>query len=79
LPLKAFPRWFLSVRCERCGETWRINEALTPWQSVPLVYILRRLRHAACGGEAASVELQSGIESRFRSRPVRRIVLRDGR
>jgi hypothetical protein len=55
-----------------------INEALTPWQSVPLVYVLRRLQHAGCGGEAASAELQSGIESRFRSRPVRRIVLRAG-
>jgi hypothetical protein len=37
------------------------------------------LRHAACGGEAASVELQSGIEGSFHRRPVRRIVLRDGR
>jgi hypothetical protein len=55
-----------------------VNEALTPWQSVPLVYVLRRLRHAGCGGEAASAELQSGIEGRFHSRPVRRIVLRAG-
>ena len=32
LPLKAFPGWFLSIRCERCGET-RIaaNEGRTPW------------------------------------------------
>ena len=78
LPLKAFPSWFLSIRCERCGETRMINEALTPWQSVPLVYVLRRLRHPACGGEAASVELHSSAESRYRHRPVRRIVLRAG-
>jgi hypothetical protein len=77
LPLKAFPRWFLRVRCERCGETWGINEALTPWQSVPLVYVLRRLRHPAYGGEAASVELHSSVEGGYR-RPVRRIVLREG-
>ena len=55
-----------------------VNEAQTPWQDVRLVYVLRRLRHADCGGEAASVELHSGIESCFRSRPVRRIVLRGG-
>jgi len=55
-----------------------VNEALTSRKDVRLVYVLRQLRHAACGGEAASVELQSGIESRFRSRSVRRIVLRGG-
>ena len=78
LPLKAFPRWFLSVRCERCGETWVINEALTPWQNVPLVYVLRRLRHPACGGEAASVELHNRVERGHIRHPVRRIVLRAG-
>ena len=78
LPLKAFPRWFLSVRCERCGETWVINEALTPWQNVPLVYVLRRLRHPACGGEAASVELHNRVERGHIRHPVRRIVLRTG-
>jgi hypothetical protein len=78
LPLKAFPGWFLSIRCERCGETRMVHEAQTPWQDLQLVYVLRRLRHAGCGGEAASAELHSGIESRFRHRPVRRIVLRTG-
>jgi hypothetical protein len=52
LPLKAFPGWFLSIRCERCGETRMVNEAQTPWREVRLVYVLRRLRHAGCGGEA---------------------------
>jgi hypothetical protein len=78
LPLKAFPRWFLSVRCERCGKTRMIHEAQTPWQDVPLVYVLRRLRHPDCGGEAASVELHSSIEGGYHRRPVRRIVLRAG-
>jgi hypothetical protein len=54
-----------------------VNETQTPWQDVRLVYVLRRLRHADCGGEAASVELRSGIEGAS-SRPVRRIVLRGG-
>jgi hypothetical protein len=56
-----------------------INEVHAPWRDMRLVFVLRQLRHAACGGEAASVELQSGIEGSFHRRPVRRIVLRDGR
>jgi hypothetical protein len=78
LPLKAFPGWFLSIRCERCGETRMVNEARTPWQDVRLVYVLRRLRHVGCGGEAASVELHSGVEGGHRHVPVRRVVLRAG-
>jgi hypothetical protein len=56
-----------------------VNEAQTPWQDVRLVYVLRRLRHADCGGEAASVELHSGVEGGQRLRRLRRIVLREGR
>jgi len=78
MPLKAFPGWFLSIRCERCGETRVINEAQTPWQDVRLVYVLRRLRHPRCGGEAARVELQSDVEGGYRRVRVRRIVLREG-
>ena len=78
LPLKAFPGWFLSIRCGRCGETRMVNEAQTPWQDMRLVYVLRRLRHADCGGEAASVELHSAIEGGHRHRRVRRVVLRGG-
>ena len=64
LPLKAFPGRFLSIRCGRCGETRVVNEAQTLWQDMRLVYVLRRLRHADCGGEAASVELHSSVEGR---------------
>jgi hypothetical protein len=79
LPLQAFPDWFLFIQCERCGETRMVlNEGRTPWpSSMPLVYILRRMRHDGCGGEPSRVELRSGIEG-VSSRPVRRIVLRAG-
>jgi hypothetical protein len=56
-----------------------VNETQTPWQDVRLVYVLRRLRHADCGGEAASVELHSRVEGGYRRHRVRRIVLRDDR
>jgi hypothetical protein len=76
LPLTAFPGWFLCIQCERCGETRMVvNDGRTPWRSMRLVYILRRMRHAGCGGEPSRVELRSGIEG-VSSRPVRRIVLR---
>jgi hypothetical protein len=79
LPLNAFPGWFLCIRCGRCGETRIVNETQTPWQDVRLVYVLRRLRHADCGGEAASVELHSRVEGGHRRHRLRRIVLRDDR
>jgi hypothetical protein len=43
------------------------------------LYVLRRLRHADCGGEAASVELHSRVEGGHRRHRLRRIVLRDDR
>jgi hypothetical protein len=78
LALKAFRGWFLCIRCGRCGETRIVNEAQTPWQDLRLVYVLRRLRHAGCGGEAASVELHSRVEGGHRRLRMRRIVLRGG-
>jgi hypothetical protein len=39
--------------------------------------ILDRMRHERCGGRAGKAELLTGIEG-VGSRPVRRIVLRDG-
>jgi hypothetical protein len=39
--------------------------------------LLARMRHDGCGGRAAKVELLTGLEGAS-SRPVRRIVLRDG-
>src|SRR5215469_7637345 len=79
LPLQAFPGWFVCIQCERCGETRAVvNAGRSPWGRMPLVYILRRMRHAGCGGEPSRVELRSGIEG-VSSRPIRRIVLRDRR
>ena len=39
--------------------------------------ILEKMRHDGCGGRAGKAELLSGIEG-VSSRPVRRIVLREG-
>ena len=39
--------------------------------------ILAKMRHERCGGRAGRAELLSGIEG-VSSRPVRKIVLRDG-
>ena len=78
LPITAFPGWFVCIQCERCGETRMVvNAGHSPWGRMPLVYILRRMRHAGCGGEPSRVELRSGIEG-VSSHPVRRIVLRGG-
>src|SRR6516225_7102037 len=78
LPLQAFLGWFVCIQCERCGETRTVvNAGHSPWGRMPLVYILRRMRHAGCGGEPSRVELRSGIEG-VSSHPVRRIVLRGG-
>jgi hypothetical protein len=78
LPITAFPGWFVCIQCERCGKTRVVvNAGHSPWGRMPLVYILRRIRHAGCGGEPSRVELCSGIEG-VSSHPVRRIVLRGG-
>ena len=52
-----------------------VNEAhAARWRS--LFDILHRMRHDGCGGRAGRAELLTGIDGS--SRPVRRIVLRDG-
>jgi hypothetical protein len=54
------------------------NEAHAAAQRhMPLREILARMRHDGCGGSAGKAELRSGIEGAS-SRPVRRIVLREG-
>ena len=49
-----------------------VNEA-----HMPIRDILAKMRHDGCGGRAGKAELLSGIEG-VSSRPVRRIVLREG-
>jgi hypothetical protein len=73
----AFPSWFLRIECERCAKVVMINESHARWRERTLADILRRMRHDGCGGQAARAELLTGIEGAS-SRPVRRIVLREG-
>jgi hypothetical protein len=76
-PLAAFPSWFLRIECERCGKDRMVNEAhATGWRDRSLREILART-HDGCRGQAARAELLTGIEGAS-SRPVRRIVLREG-
>jgi hypothetical protein len=55
-----------------------VNQVHAAKSDLPLRNILDRMRHDGCGGRAGKAELLSGIEG-VSSRPVRRIVLRDGR
>jgi hypothetical protein len=49
-----------------------------PWRDRTLRVILARMRHDGCGGGlGAKAELLTGIDG-VSSRPVRRIVLREG-
>jgi hypothetical protein len=55
-----------------------ISETYIPVPAVTLLReILARMRHDGCGGRAGKVELLTGIEG-VSSRPVRKIVLREG-
>ena len=75
-PFAAFPSWFMRVTCERCGQERMSNEAHSGQRVLPIGNIAR-MRHDGCGGRAGRVELLTGIEG-VSSRPVRRIVLREG-
>jgi hypothetical protein len=76
-PLRAFPSWFLRIECERCGAMRMISERHSPPGALTIREILHRMRHDGCGGQAARAELLTGIEGAS-SRPVRRILLREG-
>ena len=72
------PLWFLRLTCDRCGEDGIVNETHAGrWRDLRLNEILARTRHHGCGGLPGRAELLTGIESAS-SRPVRRIVLREG-
>jgi hypothetical protein len=54
-----------------------VNQVHMQRSDMPLRAILDKMRHDGCGGLAGKAELLTGIEATS-SRPVRRIVLRDG-
>ena len=77
-PFSAFPSWFLRITCDRCGKVVMHNESHAQrWRDRTLADILKRMRHDGCGGLPRRAELMTGIEAAS-SRPVRRIVLREG-
>ena len=76
-PFAAFPSWFLRIECDRCGKVQMINEVHSARPNMPIRDILAKMRHDGCGGRAGKAELLTGIEG-VSSRPVRRIVLREG-
>jgi ribosomal protein S27E len=76
-PFAAFPSWFLRIECDRCGKVQMVNQVHFSRPTMPIRAILAKMRHDGCGGRAGKAELLTGIEG-VSSRPVRRIVLRDG-
>jgi ribosomal protein S27E len=76
-PFAAFPSRFLRIECNRCGKVQMINEGHFARPNMPIRAILAKMRHDGCGGLAGKAELLTGIEG-VSSRPVRRIVLREG-
>jgi hypothetical protein len=76
-PFDAFPSWFLRIACDRCGKLQMVNRAHMRFSDRTLRVILDRMRHDGCGGRARKAELISGVAG-VRSRPVRRIALREG-
>jgi hypothetical protein len=77
-PFNAFPSWFMRIECDRCGKVQLVNQAHSPQAYMAIRVILDRMRHEGCGGRAGKAELLSGIEGVVSSRPVRKILLREG-
>ena len=76
-PFNAFPSWFLRITCDRCGKVQMVNQVHYARPTMLIREILAKMRHERCGGRAGKGELLTGIEG-VSSRPVRRIVLREG-
>jgi hypothetical protein len=76
-PLKAFPRWYLRVRCERCDQERYVSQAQLIRKGLgdePVRLFIGRLRHEGCGGRPKTVELVTDMPGLSRE-PVRRIGL----
>ena len=59
------------------GHERMFNEVHSTQRGMLIRDILDKMRHDGCGGRAGKAELLTGIEG-VSSRPVRRIVLREG-
>jgi hypothetical protein len=73
----ASPSWFLRVECDRCGMVQVVNQVHIEHGDMHIRDILAEMRHGECGGKARKAELLTGLEG-VSSRPVRKIVLREG-
>jgi hypothetical protein len=67
----------MRVVCDRCGHERMFSETHAQQSDMLIRDIIARMRHDGCGGRAGKVELITGIEGAS-SRPVRKIVLREG-
>jgi hypothetical protein len=76
-PFAAFPSWFLRITCDRCGKVQMVNQEHYVRPTMLIREILAKIRHERCGGRAGKAELITGIDG-VSSRPVRRILLREG-
>jgi hypothetical protein len=76
-PFAAFPSWFMRVTCERCRQERMFSEVHSAQRGMRIRDILDKMGHNGCGGRAGKEELITGVEG-VNSRPVRRIVLREG-
>jgi hypothetical protein len=56
-PFNAFPSWFPRVTCKRCYHERMFSEVHSAQRAMLFRYVIAKLRHDGCGGQARKVEL----------------------
>jgi hypothetical protein len=59
-PFAVFPRWFLRINCDRCGQQRMFSETHSAQRDMLIRDILYRMRHDGCGGRAAALKPRAG-------------------
>jgi hypothetical protein len=67
----------MRIMCDRCGKDRMLSETHAAQRDMLIRNIIAKIRHDGYGGRAGKAELLTGIEGAS-SRPVPKIVLRDG-